>query len=76
MENLDHNAKKVELLSDEELLKVSGGNGINPEVMNNAKKAMCNSAKSKKDCEKMDFCIWKVIPTSWKENNETCQYKG
>ena len=76
MENLDLNAKKVELLSDEELLKVSGGNGINPEVMNNAKKAMCNSAKSKIDCEKMDFCIWKVIPASWSSNDETCQYKG
>ena len=71
MENLDLNAKKAELLSDEELLKVTGGNGINPEVMNNAKKAMCNSAKNEADCNQWDFCTWKET-----QQYHFCAYKG
>lgn len=76
MENLENDVKKAQLLSDEELKEVTGGSDPFAEVLKVMNKAKCDSAKSKKDCEKMDFCIWKVIPTSWSRNDEACYYKG
>lgn len=74
MENLDLNAKKAELLSDEELKEVTGGSDPFAEALKVMNKAKCDSAKSKKDCEKMDFCIWKVTPTTYSDG--ACYYKG
>ena len=74
MENLENDVKKAQLLSDEELKEVTGGGDPFAEVMKEMNKAKCDSAKSKKDCEKMDFCIWKVNPTSWSDG--ACYYKG
>ena len=76
MENLENDVKKAQLLSDEELKEVTGGGDPFAETLKEMNKAKCDSAKKRKDCEKMDFCIWKVIPTSWSENNEACYYKG
>ena len=74
MENMEFEGKKLELLSEEELLKICGGNEINPEIMINAKKAMCKSATDIKECDKWDFCVWKVSPTT--HYIGTCHYKG
>lgn len=74
MENLDLNAKKAEVLSDEELMKVCGGEDPIAQAMLDARKAMCTKASDAKECQKMDFCVWKVDSTTYHQG--TCQYKG
>lgn len=74
MENLDLNAKKLELLTDEELKEVTGGSDPFAETLKVMNKAKCDSATKRKDCEKMDFCIWKVGSTT--HHDGTCHYKG
>ena len=74
MENLENDVKKAQLLSDEELKEVTGGGDPFAEALKVMNKAKCDSAKNRKDCEKMDFCIWKVNSTSWNEG--ICYYKG
>ena len=76
MENLDLNAKKLELLSDEELKEVTGGGDPFAEALKVMNKANCDCAKKRKDCEKMDFCVWKVGPTFGSEKDGVCYYKG
>ena len=74
MENSKFDGKKLEELSDEELKEVTGGGDPFAEALKDMRKKECDSAKSKKDCEKMDFCIWKVGPTNWSDG--LCYYKG
>ena len=74
MENSKFDGKKLEELSDEELKEVTGGSDPFAEALKDMRKIECDSAKSKKDCEKMDFCIWKVGPTNWSDG--LCYYKG
>ena len=74
MENLENDVKKAQLLSDEELKEVTGGGDPFAEVMKEMNKAKCDSAKKQKDCEKMDFCIWKVNSTT--HSAGACYYKG
>lgn len=76
MENLDLNAKKLELLTDEELKEVTGGSDPFAETLKVMNKAKCDSAKKRKDCEKLDFCIWKVGSTFGSEMDGVCYYKG
>ena len=71
MENLDLNAKKVELLSDEELLKVTGGGELSPIVIE-ACNHMCKKATSEELCNQYPFCTWD--PGTWGDGK--CQYKG
>ena len=76
MENLDLNAKKLELLTDEELKEVTGGSDPFAETLKVMNKAKCDSAKKRKDCEKLDICIWRVGPTFGSEMDGVCYYKG
>ena len=76
MENLENDVKKPEILSDEQLKEVTGGGDPFAETLKEMNKAKCDSAKSKKDCEKMDFCIWRVGSSFWDEMDGTCHYKG
>ena len=76
MENLDLNEKKAQLLSDEELKEVTGGGDPFAETLKVMNKAKCDSAKKRKDCEKMDFCIWKVGSSFRDEMDGLCYYKG
>ena len=74
MENLDLNAKKAEVLSDEELMKVCGGEDPMAQAMLDAKKAMCTKVTDEKECRQMDFCTWKVFSNTYRQG--TCHYKG
>ena len=74
MENSKFDGKKLEELSDEELKEVTGGGDPFAEALKDMRKKECDSAKKRKDCEKMDFCIWKVGPTNWSDG--LCYYKG
>ena len=74
MENLENDVKKPEILSDEQFKEVTGGGDPFAETLKEMNKAKCDSAKKQKDCEKMDFCIWKVNSTSW--SSGACYYKG
>ena len=76
MEDLENDVKKAQLLSDEELKEVTGGGDPFAEALKDMRKIECDSAKSKKDCEKMDFCIWRVGSSFWDEMDGTCHYKG
>ena len=58
MEKKEFDAKKLELLSEEELLNVCGGDGELSEVMNMARKAACENAKTEVDCNSLGFCTW------------------
>ncbi len=58
MEKKEFDAKKLELLSEEELLNVCGGDGEFSEMMNMARKAACENAKTKVDCASLGFCTW------------------
>ena len=57
MENLDINAKKVELLSDEELKEVTGGK-ISAEAVIKTVKRICVSKYSKESCLRNGDCAW------------------
>ena len=74
MENLENDVKKAQLLSDEELKEVTGGGDPFAEALKDMRKKECDSAKKRRDCEKLDFCIWKVNSTSW--SSGACYYKG
>ena len=74
MENSKFDGKKLEELSVEQLKEVTGGSDPFAEALKDMRKIECDSAKSKKDCEKMDFCIWRVGPTNWSDG--LCYYKG
>ena len=76
MGNLENDVKKAQLLSDEELKEVTGGGDPFAEALKDMRKKECDSAKRKKDCEKMDFCIWKVGSTFGDEMDGLCYYKG
>ena len=76
MENLGNDVKKAQLLSDEELKEVTGGGDPFAEALKDMRKKECDSAKRKKDCEKMDFCIWRVGSSFWDEMDGACYYKG
>ena len=76
MENSKFDGKKLEELSDEELKEVTGGGDPFAEALKDMRKKECDSAKKRKDCEKMDFCIWKVGPTFRDEMDGACYYKG
>ena len=77
MENLENDVKKAQLLSDEELKEVTGGGDPFAEALKDMRKIECDSAKKRKDCEKMDFCIWRVGSTFGSEMKEgACYYKG
>ena len=76
MENLENDVKKAQLLSDEELKEVTGGGDPFAEALKDMRKKECDSAKKRKDCEKMDFCIWKVGSSFRDEMAGTCHYKG
>ena len=58
MEKKEFDAKKLELLSEEELLNVCGGDGEFSEMMNMARKAACENAKTPADCNSLGFCTW------------------
>ena len=71
MENLDLNAKKLELLSDEELLKVTGGGGeLSPTVIE-ACSHLCKTTTSEERCNQYPFCTWDSAP--WGDGK--CQYR-
>ena len=78
MENLENDVKKAQLLSDEELKEVTGGGDPFAEALKDMRKKECDSAKRKKDCEKMDFCIWRADPSCYSnsEIDGACYYKG
>jgi hypothetical protein len=71
MGNVDFDAKKLEVLTDEELLNVSGGNGELPHAMVLARKDMCKNSYSKAECEQYDFCYWNGA-----EGTYHCKYRG
>ena len=74
MENLDLNAKKLELLTDEELKEVTGGSDPFAETLKVMNKAKCDSAETEEDCNQLNFCVWKLESTSWIKGK--CYYKG
>ena len=78
MENSKFDGKKLEELSDEELKEVTGGGDPFAEALKDMRKKECDSAKRKKDCEKMDFCIWRTDPSCYSnsEIDGACYYKG
>ena len=77
MENLENDVKKAQLLSDEELKEVTGGGDPFVEALKDMRKKECDSAKNKKDCEKMDFCIWRTDPGFYSEMYYgACYYRG
>ena len=76
MENSKFDGKNLEELSDEELKEVTGGGDPFAEALKDMRKKECDSAKKRKDCEKMDFCIWRVGSSFWDEMDGTCHYKG
>ena len=76
MENSKFDGKKLEELSDEELKEVTGGGDPFAEALKDMRKKECDSAKKRKDCEKMDFCIWRVGSSFRDEMHGTCHYKG
>jgi hypothetical protein len=63
--------KKYELLSDEELLEVCGGNGVDNQVQNEIKNLLCKRATSEEECNQYDFCSWLV--GTW--GNGNCHIK-
>ena len=76
MENLENDVKKAQLLSDEELKEVTGGGDPFAEALKDMRKLECDSAKRKKDCEKMDFCIWRTDPGVSSQMYGACYYRG
>ena len=76
MDKKEFEGKKLELLTDEELKEVTGGSDPFAETLKVMNKAKCDSAKKRKDCEKMDFCIWKVGSSFRDEMDGLCYYKG
>ena len=61
----------VEDASDEELLEVCGGNGVDNQVLNDIKNLLCKRATSEEECNQYDFCSWLV--GTW--GNGNCQIK-
>ena len=76
MENLENDVKKPEILSDEQLKEVTGGGDPFAEALKDMRKKECDSAKNKKDCEKMDFCIWKFCTPAIGFESAECVYRG
>ena len=66
------NEKKYELLSDEELLEVCGGDSVGVDVMAEVKNLLCKRATSKEECKQYDFCSWHHGSFGAAE----CQYEG
>ena len=59
MENKEFEGKKLELLSEEELLKVCGGASELPEAMKEALNKICVGATvSEELCKTYEFCTW------------------
>ena len=71
MENLEKDVKKAEILSDEELKNVCGGEKL-PEVMEVALRTKCKETRNEADCKKLDFCEW--LAGTWGDG--ACNYKG
>ena len=71
MGNVDFDAKKLEVLTDEDLLNVSGGNGELPDAMVMARKDACRKSGSEAECERYDFCYWNGT-----EGVYYCRYRG
>ena len=76
MEKKEFDAKKLELLSEEELLNVCGGDGELSEMMNMARKAACENAKTKTDCASLGFCTWIISSLNYNVyGRDRCIYK-
>ena len=76
MEKKEFNEKKYEHLTDEELLKVCGGDGELSEVMIMARKAVCENAGTIADCANLGFCTWQVSSSCLDRNSGgKCTYK-
>jgi bacteriocin-like protein len=74
MENLENDAKKAELLSDEELKNVSGGGIDYNAPMTMLHIHVCESIGHREECEQHDFCIWQVGPSYRYKGH--CKYNG
>ena len=74
MEKKEFDAKKLELLSEEELLNVCGGDGELSEDMIMARNAACWNARTKPACNSLGFCTWIKSPDNI-FGRDRCIYK-
>lgn len=75
MEKKEFDAKKLELLSEEELLNVCGGDGEFSEKMDWARIDACANAKTKTGCAKLGFCTWIISSAALYDGRDRCVYK-
>ena len=73
---MENENKENVILTDEELKEVTGGGDPFAEALKDMRKKECDSAKNKKDCDKMDFCIWKFCTPAIGFESAKCVYRG
>ena len=79
MENLENDVKKAQILSDEELKKVTGGGDPFAEVLALMRKKECEGITKKDACESLSYCFWKrftVAHTAVAYDSAKCEYRG